>query len=76
MSDPNDLLRKLAGVRRDLEDLEKDISAARGAMPSTNNPSDAGRHNFKTVLDRLERIEEGTAETADKLRDVLKALGP
>ena len=76
MSDRDDILREIASVRRDLENLGKEVSTADGAMPSTNNPADAGLQNFRLVLKRLETIEEMAGDTADKLRAVLRELEP
>lgn len=74
MTDRDDRLRKIASVRRDLEDLEDEVSTAEGAMPKHDDPADGGRHNFLMVLKRLESIRDMADETAEKLRSVLKGL--
>ena len=74
MSDRNEILRQLASIRRDLENLKEEASTAEGAMPSTQDPADGGLQNFRLVLKRTEQVEELAADAADKLRSVLKEL--
>lgn len=74
MTDDDAVLRELAGVRRNLENLEEEVSTAAGAMPKTTRPADEGRQNFLTVLKRLRNIEELAGETAGKLRSILQEM--
>ncbi|MFW5968710.1 MAG: hypothetical protein ACOCV2_14395 [Persicimonas sp.] len=74
MTERDDALRKLAAVRRDIANLKKEIATADGAMPSSNDPADAGLRNFRIVLDRLEKVERGAGEAAQKLREVMRKL--
>jgi len=74
MSDRDDILRELAGVRRDVEKLESEISTAEGAMPTTDNPAEGGLQNFRLVLRRLEKIEEMAGEAGERLRSVLRKM--
>lgn len=74
MSDRDEALRKLAAVRRNLDDLEEEISTAQGAMPQDSQLADGGRRNFMAALKRLESIEELAGDAAEKLRAVLREL--
>ncbi|MFB6376151.1 MAG: hypothetical protein ABEN55_24205, partial [Bradymonadaceae bacterium] len=65
MSDRNDILRKLAGVRRDLEKLQEEASTAEGAMPNNPQLTDEAAQNFRMVVKRLESVEETAADTAE-----------
>lgn len=74
MSDRDDRLRKLAAVRRNLDDLADEISTAEGAMPQENQVAGDGRRNFMTVVKRLDTIQELASDASDKLRSVLQDL--
>jgi len=74
MSDRDETMRALAAVRRNLEDLEEEISTAKGAMPKDDQIAAGGRRNYMTVVKRLDDVGELADETAERLRSVLRDL--
>lgn len=74
MSDRNDVQRKLASIRRNLENLSEEVETAEGAMPQSGASGRQGAQNFRIVLKRLESVRDLADDTAGKLRSVLASL--